>query len=159
VIGLQGLPHELASAGNVLYKELTFRCSMRIPPRLSSKEIVEKLRTILTAEGPETFGAKIEFSCDDFGDGFDAPDLPEHIKTPLNEATAEIFGGNKPLYVGSGGSIPFMEVFSDLFPGSNFLLTGVGFSDSNAHSANENLRLEYCRKLTTMVSVMLSKFK
>ena len=104
------------------------------------------------------FGDKVNFSCDDFGDGFDAPDLPPHIKEPLNFATAEIFGGAQPLYVGCGGSIPFMEVFSSEFPNANFLLTGVGFPDSNAHSANENLRLDFCRKLTTTIGLMLSKF-
>jgi hypothetical protein len=52
-----------------------------------------------------------------------------------------------------------MEVFAGHFPDANFLLTGVGFVDSNAHSANENLRLDYCRKLTTCISIFLSKIK
>lgn len=130
---------------------------MRIPPRLSSKKCVEILEEKLTAQGDDTFGAQIQFECLDAGDGFDAPDLPAELKRCLNEATAEIFANQAPLYVGCGGSIPFMDVFAQAFPGSNFLLTGVGFPDSNAHSANENLRLEYCRKLTTAVSVFLSK--
>ena len=131
---------------------------MRIPPRMSAKQIIPKLKEVLEAESPETFGAKITFDCDDFGDGFDAPDLPPHIKSPLNDACAEVFNGSEPLYVGMGGSIPFMEVFSNEFPGANFILTGVLFDDGNAHSANENIRLDYCRKLTTMIGVMLSKF-
>lgn len=60
------------------------------------------------------------------------------------------------MFVGCGGSIPFMEVFSGIFPEANFLLTGVGFPDSNAHAANENLDLEYCRKLTTVIAILLS---
>jgi len=59
--------------------------------------------------------------------------------------------------VGCGGSIPFMEVFASHFPETNFLLTGCGFIDSNAHSANENLDLEFCRKLTTVIALTLSK--
>lgn len=43
VIGIEGLPSDLSSAGNVLYKEAKFRCSMRIPPRLSAKEVGQKL--------------------------------------------------------------------------------------------------------------------
>ena len=120
--------------------------------------VVETLREKLTASGDDTFGAKIEFEVLDAGDGFDAPDLPENLKTCLNSATKEVFGADKePLYVGCGGSIPFMEVFSQEFPNANFLLTGVGFADSNAHSANENLRLDYCKKLTTALAVFLSK--
>ena len=120
--------------------------------------VVDTLKEKLTAEGEDTFGAKIEFTVLDAGDGFDAPDLPEKLKTCLNSATEEVFGADKkPLYVGCGGSIPFMEVFSQEFPEANFLLTGVGFADSNAHSANENLRLDYCKKLTTALAVFLSK--
>ena len=158
VIGIEGLPTNIASAGNVIYKDIKFRCSLRIPPQLSSQKVVEILKEKLTAEGEDTFGAKIELEVLDAGDGFDAPDLPEPLKGFLNQATQEVFGQDKkPLYVGCGGSIPFMEVFSQEFPKANFLLTGVGFADSNAHSANENLRLDYCKKLTTALAVFLSK--
>lgn len=85
---------------------------MRVPPRLSCKEVIETLRQKLTAPGPETFDAEIQFECTDFGDGFDSPDLPANIKAALNDATAEVFSGAQPLYVGIGGSIPFMEVMS-----------------------------------------------
>jgi acetylornithine deacetylase/succinyl-diaminopimelate desuccinylase-like protein len=61
------------------------------------------------------------------------------------------------MFIGGGGSIPFMEVFSGLFPKANFLLTGCCFTESNAHSANENLDLEFCRKLTTVISKLLSE--
>ena len=96
---------------------------MRIPPGLPSKKCVEILEEKLTAQGDDTFGARIEFECLDAGDGFDAPDLPAKLKQCLNEATAEIFANKPPLYVGCGGSIPFMDVFAQEFPGYNFLLT------------------------------------
>lgn len=155
VIGVEGLPTDIASAGNVIYKSMKFRMSLRIPPRLSSQNVVNILKEKLTAPGPETFGAKIEFELQDAGDGFDAPDLPPKIRGSLDKCT-ELMFNKKPLFVGCGGSIPFMEVFADCFPGSNFLLTGVGFPDSNAHSANENLRLDYCRKLTTTIALFLA---
>jgi acetylornithine deacetylase/succinyl-diaminopimelate desuccinylase-like protein len=68
-----------------------------------------------------------------------------------------VFGGNEPLFIGCGGSIPFMEFFSSMYPKANFLLTGVGFPDSNAHAANENLDLEFCRKLISTIGLTLSK--
>ena len=49
-----------------------------------------------------------------------------------------------------------MEVFNQTFPGANFLLTGVGFPESNAHSANENIDLDFCRKLTTVIALTLA---
>jgi acetylornithine deacetylase/succinyl-diaminopimelate desuccinylase-like protein len=51
-----------------------------------------------------------------------------------------------------------MEVFADMFPGAHFLLTGCCFPESNAHSANENLDLEYCRKLTTVIAKILATY-
>lgn len=61
------------------------------------------------------------------------------------------------MFVGCGGSIPFMEVFSKEFPNAQFLLTGCGFPDSNAHSANENLDIQFCNKLTAVIAVFLSQ--
>ena len=86
---------------------------MRIPPYLSNKKVVETLQQRLTEQDKDTFGAIIEFECIDSGDGFDAPDLPSAMKESLNQANQSVFGIDKqPLYVGCGGSIPFMEVFS-----------------------------------------------
>jgi hypothetical protein len=64
---------------------------MRIPPRISSKKIIESLKETLENPGDETFGAKIKFELVDGGDGFDAPDLSENLKRCLNEATYEVF--------------------------------------------------------------------
>jgi hypothetical protein len=72
-------------------------------------------------------------------------------------SSKEIFDGEEPVFVGCGGSIPFMEVMSREFPGAQFLLTGCGFVDSNAHCANENLRLGFCAKLTSFVTLVISK--
>lgn len=59
--------------------------------------------------------------------------------------------------MGIGGSIPFMEVFSQHFPTANYILTGVGFPDSNAHAANENLDLAYNEKLIKVIARVLSE--
>ena len=48
-----------------------------------------------------------------------------------------------------------MEVFKTYFPDAQYILTGCAFLDSNAHSADENLNLEYCRKLTTVVAELI----
>jgi len=77
-------------------------------------------------------------------EGFCAPEFSPELKKIVFEATREVFEGKDPIFIGCGGSIPFMEVMSREFPGVAFLLTGVGFSDSNAHAANENLRLNFC---------------
>ena len=93
----------------------------------------------------------------DVADGFCAPEFSPELKKIVFDSTNEVFNGKDPIFIGCGGSIPFMEVMSREFPGVAFLLTGVGFSDSNAHSANENLRLDFCQKLTSTITLVLSK--
>ena len=50
-----------------------------------------------------------------------------------------------------------MEIFATEFPNANFLLTGCATESGNAHCANENIDLEYCRKFITAISLMLSR--
>ena len=158
VIGIEGLPANLSSAGNTLYKQLKYRLSMRLPPNLDCQEAVKILREKLTADGPETFGADIKFELADASNGFDAPDLKPAFKSALGLAIETVFGrGKVPLYAGIGGSIPFMEVFQQEFPAAQYILTGVGFPDSNFHAANENLRLDFCKRFIQTLGVMLSK--
>ena len=79
VIGFEGLPTNLSQAGNVVYKTLKLRVSLRLPPTLDSQTAAKVIREKLTQEGPETFGAKVELTIDEGGNGFDAPKLPESI--------------------------------------------------------------------------------
>lgn len=155
VTGFEGLPN-FSKAGNVIYKELKLRCSLRLPPTLLASKAAEIVRAKLSE--PEQYNSKVEISIGEGGNGFDAPKLPEEIQEKFTEAHKQVFGeGNVPMFIGCGGSIPFMEVFAQNFPGTNFLLTGCGFMDCNAHAANENLDLEFCRKLTSVISLLLSK--
>lgn len=157
VIGMEGLPTNLAMAGNAIVKDLKLRLSMRLAPTQNGEQTVKRLKELLVDEQrDDTFGAKISLEVVDVADGFCAPEFSEDLKNVVFESTKEVFGKD-PIFIGCGGSIPFMEVMSREFPGVAFLLTGVGFSDSNAHSANENLRLNFCQKLASTVALVLSK--
>jgi len=61
VIGMKGM-QPLETAGNVTYKELTFRCSLRLPPTLKCTDAEKSLRKIIFSEKETgafdpTFGA------------------------------------------------------------------------------------------------------
>lgn len=117
MIGVEGLPSNLNSAGNTLYKQLKYRLSLRLAPNLDCEKARKILENKLTAPGPETFGADIKFELADASNGFDAPDLKPTFKDALEDAIEAVFGeGKVPLYAGIGGSIPFMEVFQKEFP-------------------------------------------
>lgn len=132
---------------------------MRLPPTLTAekaKALLQKHLIDHPNQQRDTYGAQVELSY--FGDnGFDTKALDEGVQKAFFDANKYVFNGNVPIFVGCGGSIPFMEMFSTMFPKANFLLTGVGFPDSNAHAANENLDLEFCRKLISTVALTLSK--
>jgi len=145
-------------AGNAIVKQIKLRLSMRLAPTQKGADVEAQLRKVLIEDQKDdTFGAKIEMEVVDIGDGFCAPDMDDNLKNIVFESTKEIFK-REPIFIGCGGSIPFMEVMQREFEGAAFIVTGVGFSDSNAHSANENLRLNFCAKLTSAVAVILSKF-
>lgn len=149
VIGIEGMPSDLNTAGNVVHKDLKLRLSMRTAPNCDCEALAEQLRRVITETPVEvTYGARVEFEVVDKGNGFCAPDLPQAMKDIVYQSTREVFEGRDPVFVGCGGSIPFMEIFSQEFPESNFLLTGAATITGNAHCANENLDLEYCKKFT-----------
>jgi di/tripeptidase len=59
------------------------------------------------------------------------------------------------MYLGEGGSIPFMGMLGQKFPEAQFLITGVLGPGSNAHGPNEFLHLPTARKVTTAVAHIL----
>jgi acetylornithine deacetylase/succinyl-diaminopimelate desuccinylase-like protein len=72
------------------------------------------------------------------------------------QAASQAFFGRDAMYMGTGGSIPFMGMLGEKFPGTQFLVTGVLGPQSNAHGPNEFLHLETARRLTSCVSRVLA---
>ena len=60
------------------------------------------------------------------------------------------------MWMGEGGTIPFMAMLGVKFPQAQFLITGVLGPHSNAHGPNEFLHIPYAKKLTACVADVLS---
>ena len=60
------------------------------------------------------------------------------------------------MWMGEGGTIPFMAMLGAKFPQAQFLITGVLGPHSNAHGPNEFLHIEYAKKLTACVADVLA---
>lgn len=58
---------------------------------------------------------------------------------------------------GEGGTIPLMGMLQKLWPGRQFLITGVLGPNSNAHGPNEFLHIEYVKKLTCCLGYVVAK--
>ncbi len=152
ITGAEGLP-AIANAGNVLRPVTRLKLSLRVPPRLEATRAAAEVKAVLEADPP--YGAKVSFSGDGGSNGWDAPPLAPWLGAALEAASKRHFG--KPaMYLGEGGSIPFMAMLGAKFPKAQFCITGVLGPGSNAHGPNEFLHLPTARKLTLCVADVLA---
>lgn len=60
--------------------------------------------------------------------------------------------------MGEGGTIPLMGQLQKLWPGRQFLITGVLGPQSNAHGPNEFLHIDYVKKLACCFAYVVAKY-
>ncbi|MDH4248549.1 MAG: M20/M25/M40 family metallo-hydrolase [Deltaproteobacteria bacterium] len=150
LIGQEGLP-PLDQSGNVLLPAMSFRLSLRLPPTVPVATAIAALRRHLETDPPH--GARVSIHAG--GDaGWDAPPLAPWLEAATEKASQEFFG-KASCYLGIGGSIPFMAMIGEAFPGAQFLITGVLGPGSNAHGPNEFIHIPYAKKLTCAVARVL----
>jgi acetylornithine deacetylase/succinyl-diaminopimelate desuccinylase-like protein len=152
VIGAEGLPPAPA-AGNVLRPKTSLVLSLRLPPTVSAERAGRELKSLLEANPP--YGAKVSFDYKQAADGWNAPPTAPWLKAAVDKASHAQFG--KPaMWMGEGGTIPFMAMLGAKFPDAQFLITGVLGPHSNAHGPNEFLHIEYAKRLTACVAEVLA---
>jgi acetylornithine deacetylase/succinyl-diaminopimelate desuccinylase-like protein len=152
VIGAEGLP-PAPSAGNVLRPKTSLVLSLRLPPTVSAEGAGRSLKSVL--EEHPLYGAKVSFDYEQAADGWNAPPTVPWLKAAVDRASAARFG--KPaMWMGEGGTIPFMAMLGAKFPQAQFLVTGVLGPHSNAHGPNEFLHIEYAKRLTACVADVLA---
>jgi acetylornithine deacetylase/succinyl-diaminopimelate desuccinylase-like protein len=152
ITGVGGIPG-LDSAGNVLRPFSAVKLSLRLPPTSDAATCGEFLKQLLEAEPP--YGAKVTFNLEKAGSGWDAPALAPWLEKAVDEASRTYFGP-PPAYMGEGGSIPFMGMLGEKFPGAQFLITGVLGPHSNAHGPNEFLHIPTGKRVTACVAKVVA---
>ena len=153
VTGAEGMPN-LTDAGNVLRPFTALKLSLRVPPTCDVDRATEELGRILTEDPP--YGAKVTFEASEGGPGWEAPAVADWVHEAADEASKTYFG-REVVYMGEGGSIPFMGMLGEKFPEAQFLITGVLGPASNAHGPNEFLHIPCGKKLTACVAHVLAK--
>lgn len=151
VTGADGLP-SIANAGNVMRPQTALKLSMRIPPIVSSQKACETIQTALTENPP--YGAKVSFKIDDAAQGWNAPIMAEWLSKAVDDASLAFFQ-RSAMYIGEGGTIPFMGMLGEKFPKAQFVITGVLGPHSNAHGPNEFLHIDMGKKITACVAYIL----
>ena len=154
VIGQAGIP-DLATCGNVLRDETTFRISMRIPPNENHLEMFEKTRKILEANPPN--GAEVTCSFFRGGSGWCSKEVPDSVMDIIQRHSKTVF--NQPAcFNGCGGSIPFIGLLQKELPETLLIVSGVALPESNIHGPNENLDLEYLGKFSEVLCSFVADF-
>ena len=152
VTGLEGAP-ALDNAGNVLRPHTAAKLSLRLPPTLDGVAAGELLRDLLLRDPP--YGAKVSFALEKASSGWNAPAMAPWLEQAVG-AASEAYYGRPAVYMGEGGSIPFMGMLGEKFPGAQFMITGVLGPHSNAHGPNEFLHLPTGKRVTACVAQVLA---
>jgi acetylornithine deacetylase/succinyl-diaminopimelate desuccinylase-like protein len=152
VTGVGGLP-ALDSAGNVLRPYTAVKLSLRVPPTLDAQNGGEFLKRLLESDPP--YGAKVTFELEKASSGWDAPVLASWLERSVDAASQAFFGA-PAAYQGEGGSIPFMGMLGEKFPGAQFLITGVLGPHSNAHGPNEFLHIPTGKRMSMCVAQVIA---
>jgi len=151
VIGMEGLP-ALQDAGNVLRPMTTIKLSLRIPPMVDAEVASQALKSALEHDPPS--GADVRFVAEKGAAGWNAPPLEAWLEEACESASNTHFGKGA-VWMGEGGTIPFMGMLGEKFPQAQFMVTGVLGPASNAHGPNEFLHIPCAKRLTACVAHVL----
>lgn len=152
IIGVDGIPH-VDNAGNVLRPKTAVKLSLRLPPTCDAAKADRALKEILEKAPP--YGAIVSYTSEKANDGWNAPALAPWLEKATAEAS-EIYFGQSAMYLGEGGSIPFMGMLGKKFPQAQFMITGVLGPHSNAHGPNEFLHIPTGKKLTACIAHVIA---
>ncbi|HEY5633746.1 MAG TPA: M20/M25/M40 family metallo-hydrolase [Burkholderiaceae bacterium] len=155
VTGSAGFPG-VDSAGNVLRPRSVFKLSMRIPPTVDAGRAMHAMKTALESDPP--YSARVSFDTDHGATGWNAPETAPWLARALDEASQRCYA-TPAGWMGEGGTIPFMNMLGEKFPRAQFLITGVLGPKSNAHGPNEFLHIDYAKRLTEAVAMVVAQVR
>ncbi|MGH8913418.1 MAG: M20/M25/M40 family metallo-hydrolase [Acidimicrobiia bacterium] len=124
----------VSEAINQLVPVARAKVSMRVAPGQNTASALKALKGHLVANAP--WGTRVEFFHEEAGD-------PSTLATDnfAVDAWTEAFidgYGAEPVFMGAGGSIPFIATFAHLFPDAPILVIGTSDPTSSYHAPNES---------------------
>jgi acetylornithine deacetylase/succinyl-diaminopimelate desuccinylase-like protein len=120
---------------------------------VKAESAAKQMKAILEAKPP--YGAKVSFEYGQAATGWHAPKTAPWLDGALEDASRKHYG-KAVMWMGEGGTIPFMAMLGEKYPEAQFLITGVLGPHSNAHGPNEFLHLDYAKRLTACVADVLA---
>ncbi len=123
---------------NIINEAAWCHMGIRIVENMDPQDTLKKLKAHLLKNAP--WGVTVEFSNESAGPAWSTqPDSP--VFQAASRALAKGFGTKDTVFMGCGGSIPFVGPFSRVLGGAPALLIGVEDPYTNPHSENESMHL------------------
>ncbi|MEE8581721.1 MAG: M20/M25/M40 family metallo-hydrolase [Myxococcota bacterium] len=151
VTALEAMP--LAEAGNQLIAEARARVGIRLAPGQRAERVAELLTRFLKRDPP--FGVEVEVTLETAVGGWRT-----EPSGPAFDAAARALRagfGREPVWIGCGGTIPFVAPFAEELGGVPVLLLGLEDPVCNAHGENESLDLDDFRKAARAMTLLLEE--
>jgi acetylornithine deacetylase/succinyl-diaminopimelate desuccinylase-like protein len=152
VIGADGLP-PVQTAGNVLRTNTDLKLSFRIPPGVEAETVQNRVKEILEADPP--YGAQVTYEAEPPSNGFRAPAMDERVAAALDEAAMQLTD-SPPMTTWIGGTIPFMAMIQQKYPGASFLCTGSSGPGNNAHGPDEKLHIPHSKRVNVVLAAAVA---
>jgi acetylornithine deacetylase/succinyl-diaminopimelate desuccinylase-like protein len=130
------------------------KLSLRLPPTLDGKRAGDLLKRELERDPPN--GARVTLELEKASTGWNAPPMSAWLEQAIDAGSREFFG-QPAMYMGEGGTIPFMGMLGEKFPGAQFMITGVLGPHSNAHGPNEFLHIPMGKRVTACVARVIAR--
>ncbi|MBM4360415.1 MAG: M20/M25/M40 family metallo-hydrolase [Deltaproteobacteria bacterium] len=127
----------IKGASNQIVDSARARIGVRTVPDMDGRKVAEALCAHLAKRAP--WGVQVSTTIDGAGNWW-ITDPRGPAFEAAERALAKGFG-REPVYIGCGGSIPFVEPFARVLGGVPALLIGLEDPLCNAHSENESLLL------------------
>ncbi len=136
-----------------LVAEASARISLRLAPGQDPDHVVGRVADHLRAHAP--WGMEVEVT-----PGVAVPAWITEPEGPAFAAAEAAMGaafGRPAALIGCGGTIPFVQPFSDAFGGAPCLLTGIEDPSTNAHGEDESLHLGDFEKACLAEALLLAE--
>ena len=142
IVALEGMP--LAEAGNQLIAEAAARVGVRIAPGQDAEAMRDRVVSFLEADPP--WGVEVRTRAETAVAGWGIE--PSGPAFEAAERALRAGYGRDAVYIGCGGTIPFVAPFAEVLGGVPALLLGLEDPICNAHGENESLDLgDFARAL------------
>ncbi len=143
----------LAEAANNLLSEAAARVGIRLAPGQDPASMRERVLALLSVDPP--WGVEVSLSVEAEAGGWSI-DPTGPAFAAAERALARGYG-REPVYIGCGGSIPFVGPFAEVLGGAPALLLGLEDPICNAHGENESLDLADFRRAMRSAAILFEE--